>query len=189
MHPLDRWFRIGLPMCLGAVLLTIILVGMLSSPGRLAKGYAPEQPIKFSHKLHAGDNNIPCQYCHSGPEKSRYATVPSVDLCMNCHAVTKVESEQIKKLTKIYDEGGTIEWKRVHILPDHTYFDHRPHVNSGIECQVCHGPVEKMEKITQVMSMRMGACLDCHRGEHNPITIDPPELERAGPEDCAACHR
>jgi len=106
---------------------------------------------------------------------------------MNCHRVTKKDSPAIQKLTAIYDSGRPLEWKRIHVLPDHVYFDHRPHVNGGIACQTCHGEIQTMEVVYQHMSMRMGNCLGCHRDAHEALPADS-KIKR-GPEHCNACHR
>jgi hypothetical protein len=106
---------------------------------------------------------------------------------MNCHRVTKTESPAIRKLAAIYESGGALQWKRVHTLPDHVYFDHRPHVYAGIVCQTCHGEIQNMEVVSQHMSMRMGNCLGCHRDAHDAL---PPNSTIApGPDNCNACHR
>jgi hypothetical protein len=162
-------------------------VGWFTQPDRFAMGYQPEQPIPYSHQLHAGTMKIPCQYCHTNVGKSRHAGVPAVDTCMNCHRVTKTDSPAIQKLAAIYESGRPLEWKRIHVLPDHVYFDHRPHVNGGIACQTCHGEIQTMPVVSQHMSMRMGNCLGCHRDAHDAL---PPDSKiQGGPEHCNACHR
>jgi hypothetical protein len=106
---------------------------------------------------------------------------------MNCHRVTKTDSPQIQELTRIYESGAPLLWERVHSLPDHVYFDHRPHVRAGIICQTCHGEIQEMEVVSQHMSLRMGNCLGCHREAHEAL---PPDSEvDQGPEHCNACHR
>lgn len=150
------------------------------------KGYAPKQPIAFSHKLHAGEMKLDCKYCHIGVEESKSATIPSVNICMNCHkGVQKAStaegdgiSPEIAKIYKALDYNpdaknaaeafGTdpkpIRWVRIHNLPDHAYFNHSQHVKvAGLACQTCHGPVEKMEVVQQWSSLQMGWCIDCHR--------------------------
>ncbi len=145
------------------------------------KGYMPTQPINYSHELHAGKYKINCQYCHSGADKSKQATVPSASTCMNCHAhVTAKEkyngeiSPEIKKIYAAVDWNpetrtyGTnqkpIKWIRIHNLPDHAYFNHAQHVKIGkVECQACHGPVETMKVVSQQRSLQMGWCINCHR--------------------------
>jgi len=160
------------------------------------QGYAPEQPIPFSHKRHAGLYKMQCLYCHSNAERSNHATVPGVGVCMNCHRVVKTESPYIQKIKEAYDQGRPIEWVRIHELPDHAKFPHRRHVAAGLACQTCHGPIQEMDRVYQYAPLTMGWCLDCHRGETTPRST----LARAYPDDphpqgkpvastnCAACH-
>ena len=169
------------------MLLTVLGVGWFTQPDRYARGYAPEQPIPYSHQLHAGTLRIPCLFCHTGATRSRMAGVPAVETCMNCHKVTKVDTESIKKLTAVFNSGEPMKWRRIHSLPDHVYFDHRPHVNGGILCQTCHGEIQEMPVVTQRMSMRMGNCLGCHRDAHDALPPDSKIVR--GPENCNACHR
>jgi mono/diheme cytochrome c family protein len=143
------------------------------------KGYKPEQPIKFSHKLHAGENEIACQYCHSSVEKSRHAGIPSVNICMNCHkGIQKGPQYGEKEIAKIYDAAGfdpssqkydeskqnPLKWIKVHNLPDHVYFNHSQHVVVGkIECTTCHGNVKEMTVAEQKSPLTMKWCIECHR--------------------------
>ncbi len=132
------------------------------------QGYAPTQPIKYSHKVHAGDYKIDCNYCHTGVRKSKNANIPSPNICMNCHsAINKGANTGTEEIQKIYDavENNTpIEWVRVHNLPDLAYFNHSQHVEVGkVECQTCHGPVEEMEVVKQYANLTMGWCINCHR--------------------------
>lgn len=130
-----------------------------------SQGYAPEQPIPFSHKLHAGQYKINCLYCHTSAEKSRFAGVPPMDTCMGCHAIAGQTKPNIQKLTEIYKRGENVQWVRVHALPDHAYFSHRWHVAAGVACQTCHGPVETMDKVAQNQNLGMGWCISCHRND------------------------
>jgi hypothetical protein len=187
MHPYDRAARLLLPVGAVAVLATVLAVGWFTQPDRFSRGYAPTQPIAFSHRLHAGTMQIPCLYCHSGATKSRTAGVPSVQTCMNCHSVTLPDSPRIKRIAELYRTGQPLPWERIHRLPDHVFFDHRPHVNGGIACQTCHGPVQDMEVLTQEMSMRMSNCLGCHRDPHAALPAGSPIAK--GAENCSACHR
>lgn len=140
------------------------------------KGYAPVQPIPFSHKLHAGDNKIPCQYCHVQVDKSKHATVPAMNVCMNCHKVVRAtDSPLIRQLTEAYKAGKPIEWVKVHDLPDFVNFNHKRHIKKGFDCAVCHGDVASMAKITQVQTLQMGFCMDCHKANKAPT-------------DCYTCH-
>jgi len=144
----------------------------------IEQGYEPEQPIWFSHKVHAGDNAISCVYCHSGAEKSKTAGIPSANVCMNCHKAIKDGTfSGTKEISKIYaaldfdpekqtygDNTKPIEWVRIHNLSDLAYFNHSQHVVVGkIECQTCHGPVEEMHVMRQESMLTMGWCIDCHR--------------------------
>jgi hypothetical protein len=179
--------RFILPVAVIALLLTVFGVGWFTQPDRFARGYAPEQPIPFSHQLHPGTLHIPCVYCHNSVEKSRHASIPTVEKCMNCHRVTKTDSPDIIKIASLYDSGKPLLWERIHSLPDHVYFDHRPHVHAGIICQTCHGEVQDMVRVYQHMSMRMSNCLGCHRDPVYALPADSVVTE--GPEHCYACHR
>ena len=155
-----------------------------------SKNYQPEQPIYYSHTVHAGINQISCLYCHGGAQESKHANIPSVNVCMNCHMGIneyakgpKIYREdgsevdgtaEIQKLykfagwnpdTKQYSgEGKPIEWIRIHNLPDHVYFNHAQHVNAGKQqCQTCHGEIQKMDEVYQFSDLSMGWCVNCHR--------------------------
>jgi len=184
---LANYSRFVLPVSAAAVLLTVLGVGWYTQPDRYVLGYQPVQPIPYSHRLHAGVMKIPCLYCHSGALRSRHATIPAVATCMNCHQVTKTDSPQIKKLAAVFASGEALKWERIHTLPDHVYFDHRPHVSAGILCQTCHGEVQDMEIVYQHMSLRMGNCLGCHRDAHDALPAD--SKIKGGPDHCNACHR
>ena len=144
------------------------------------KNYQPAQPIKFSHKLHAGINKIECQYCHWGAAKGKAAVIPSPNLCMNCHKAIKEGPEYgTTEIGKIYAAVGwnpdsmryepnftprAIEWVRIHNLPDHVYFNHSQHVTAGgVKCQTCHGEIQEMEVASQYQTLGMGWCVNCHR--------------------------
>ena len=187
MHLYDRVFRLVLPAGAIAVLGTVLAVGWFTQPDRFARGYAPEQPIPFSHQLHAGTLKMTCTYCHSGAAKSRAAGVPSVETCMGCHKVTKTDVPAIQALTRIYNTGEALPWKRIHTLPDHVFFDHRPHVNAGVACQTCHGEVQTMKVVRREMGMRMSNCLACHRDPRAALPTGSKITKAA--EHCAACHR
>ncbi len=130
----------------------------------IQQGYSPDQPIAFSHKLHAGMYEIDCNYCHTGVNKGKSATIPAANICLNCHNVIKTESPEIKKIWKAVQKNTPIKWVRVHNLPDLAYFNHAQHVKvGGIECEKCHGPVKEMEVIQQYSPLTMGWCINCHR--------------------------
>lgn len=140
----------------------------------IQKGYAPEQPIAFSHELHAGTYEIDCQYCHTGVKISKNASIPSANICMNCHKYVATESIEVQKIWAAVDyqaESDTygpnqepIEWIRVHNLPDLAYFNHAQHVQvGGVDCENCHGDISSMEVVQQHALLTMGWCIDCHR--------------------------
>jgi len=142
------------------------------------QNYQPKQPIAFSHKIHAGQYEIDCQYCHTGVLKGKQANIPSPNICMNCHSqIREGTNTGTGEIAKIYAAVGfdpntstytgntkPIEWVRIHNLPDLAYFNHSQHVNvGGIECQTCHGPIQEMEVVKQYSLLTMGWCIDCHR--------------------------
>jgi len=150
----------------------------------------PNQPIPFSHAHHAGRFQIDCQYCHSGTDRSRMAGVPSVELCMGCHASFPPEYDElegIRILKQHWEEKKPIEWLQIHRLPEHVKFRHNRHVAAGVACQTCHGPVEELEKLYLVpdtkwwhfgmpaQKLEMGWCVQCHN-------------ENEASNDCLTCH-
>ena len=141
------------------------------------QGYAPEQPIAFSHKLHAGDSQIPCLYCHFGARTSRHAGIPPLNVCMNCHAILTRQTVEIEKLKEAVQRGQAVAWTKVHNLPDFVYFNHSQHVTGAVACTACHGPVQSMVRIRQDAPLTMGWCLDCHKAR-----------AVAAGRDCGKCH-
>ena len=139
------------------------------------QGYAPSQPIAYSHKLHAGELKIDCKYCHFNAPRGRVAGVPPMSVCIGCHRQVATDKPEIQKLLAIADtgsyvdtdgvtkEGGVVHWSRVHRLPDHVYFSHEWHDKAAVACQTCHGPVEEMTTMRQHAPLTMEWCLDCHR--------------------------
>lgn len=176
------------------------------------ENYAPTQPIKFSHKIHAGDNKIDCQYCHNLAERSKSSGIPESNVCMNCHIIivegTLSGKFEINKITEAQLNMTPIEWVKVHNLPDHVYFSHAQHVGAGkLDCAECHGTVEEMHVVEQVNDLSMGWCLDCHRTRkvdfesneyytlfeeyHKNIElgiIDSVLVENIGGTNCMKCH-
>ena len=169
------------------------------------QGYAPKQPIAFSHKLHAGEYEIACQYCHTGVEIGKSANIPSVNICMNCHNFIKTDSPEIQKLFAAQESGEPIEWVRIHNLPDLAYFNHSQHVKvGGVECQTCHGEIQEMAVVKQHAPLTMGWCIDCHRNTslntqgngyydklvelHNKSSKTPMKVADIGGLECAKCH-
>jgi cytochrome c553 len=132
-------------------------------------GYAPDQPIKFSHQIHAGQNKIDCLYCHNTAEYGKSAGIPSAAVCLNCHQMVVKEgsrsgSFEINKIIRAVENNEPIVWNRVYNLPDHVFFSHAQHVKAGqLECAQCHGTVEEMHIIQQFNDLSMGWCVNCHR--------------------------
>ncbi|MBN2082792.1 cytochrome c3 family protein [bacterium] len=161
----DQLARIVLVLAVGGLLYMVVLVLTATSPETQASGYRPVQPVPYSHALHAGELGIDCRYCHVGVDTGAKATLPSTELCMNCHATIKTESEKLAVVRESFQTGMPIEWVRVHDLPDFVYFDHSAHVTRGIGCVSCHGRVDQMDEagVFQALPLNMGWCLDCHR--------------------------
>ncbi len=141
------------------------------------QGYQPDQPIPFPHDTHAGAYKIDCKYCHTTTEVGRHASVPSLNICMNCHMVVKTDSPWIQKITEAYNNNQSVVWEKVHLLPDHVKFNHSAHVLAGKQCQECHGPVQEMPVVYQWSSLSMGWCVNCHR-----------QPENNAPVNCSTCH-
>ena len=182
-----------------------------SSLGR-QEAYEPDQPIKFSHKVHAADNKIDCKYCHNTVEYSKSAGIPDVNVCWNCHSIvrngTYSGGHQISKIVDAYENKTPIEWIRIHNLQDHVYFSHAQHVSVGqVECNTCHGPIEEMDRVRQVSDLSMGWCVNCHRDTevqffdnafydryeemHEALKkgeIDRVTVEQIGGTECSKCH-
>jgi len=192
-----------------AVVLKTVIDGLFTVG--VQTGYAPTQPIAFSHQIHAGQYQIDCNYCHTGVRKSQSANIPSPNICMNCHSAIKNTpgttnpSPEIAKIYQAIETNTPIEWVRVHNLPDLAYFNHSQHVEvGGIECQTCHGPVEEMDVIRQHSNLTMGWCINCHRETnlntrgnayydklvqlHSEVSKEPMKVEDNGGLECARCH-
>jgi hypothetical protein len=175
-------------------------------------GYAPKQPVAFSHEQHAGRLGMSCLYCHGNAEKSAHAGIPSTQICMNCHQAIKPDSPLLKEVRASWSSGKPIRWVRVHETPDYVYFNHSVHVKRGVGCVSCHGAVNEMPVIVHEKPLSMGWCLDCHREPerylrpaedatnfawHPPRGWTQQELglllkdhsQIHAPEQCAGCHR
>jgi mono/diheme cytochrome c family protein len=201
-------FVFGVSFIFVAIMLKLVIDGLFHIG--VQQGYAPVQPIVFSHKVHAGDFAIPCQYCHTGVMESKNANIPSANICMNCHsAIVKVTgsdtpSSEIQKIYDAVENNQPIEWVRIHNLPDLAYFNHAQHYNVGkVECQTCHGPIETMEVVSQYADLTMGWCIDCHRTEvvqtnndyydkllemHDSVVEGELLVEDVGGLECSKCH-
>jgi hypothetical protein len=145
-----------------------------------ARGWSPEQPIKFSHVTHVQKLKMECQYCHWNVAKSPYAAIPEVQACIGCHALvggtTDEQKKEIAKIKDFYEKKQPIPWEKVHVMPDHVRFNHKRHVKAGVLCNECHGQVPAMQKVERVTSMKMGWCVECHRQRGTSI-------------DCTTCHK
>jgi hypothetical protein len=198
----------------GGLLAPLVLVGVISaigywwSPSYTDAGYQPEQPVPFSHKLHAGDLGLDCRYCHSTVEQSAAAAIPPTQTCMNCHGFVATDSKALAPIRESWEKGTPVAWTRVHMLPDYAFFDHSAHVSAGVGCATCHGRIDQMEEVHQHASMSMTWCLDCHRDpgpnlrptdQVTNMTFDPdgydPTTDAARtrplspPLHCSGCHR
>jgi len=139
------------------------------SPEYTDVGYAPKQPVPFSHKLHAGELGLDCRYCHYTVEKAGHAAVPSTETCMGCHTAIRNKSEKLTLVRESYNTGKPVEWIRVHMLPDYAYFNHSVHVAAGVGCATCHGRIDKMTVVRQAKPLSMSWCLDCHRAPNKHL--------------------
>ena len=184
---LDHNVKVRLPLVIATILVSVVATALVTAPSRRTPGYAPDQPIAYSHAQHAGDMRIACQYCHIGAATGRHAVVPASSTCMNCHRLAAVDSVGVARLRSLYAQGQPVPWKRIHKLPDYVYFAHDIHIAADIGCPNCHGQVERMQVVRQVHPLSMGSCLDCHRNVREKVPGVSPAL--AGPDNCSACHR
>jgi len=168
-----RWALVG---AVGACALAAALVLTGAGPFRRET----RQPIPFPHDLHAGANRIPCMYCHATADRSPDAGIPSVATCAGCHLpggvpMVRADRPGVQQLAAYWQRKQPIPWVRIYDLPDHVHFPHMIHVNAGLQCQQCHGPVETMREVRRVAPLQMGWCLDCHQA-------------RGARVDCTVCH-
>lgn len=184
------------------------------SPWNTQVGYAPIQPVPFSHRLHAGELGMDCRYCHANVERSYEAMIPSTQTCMGCHAVVRADSAALAPVRESWESGDPVHWIRVHNIPDHVYFDHSAHLSAGVGCVSCHGRIDTMEVVRQDQPLSMAWCLDCHRapeenlrpvseitnmGWERPEGVTAEEFAASlvedgqryvlPPENCGGCHR
>jgi len=146
------------------VLVSVVTAGATyyMTPKYTRVGYAPMQPVPYSHAKHVGELGLDCRYCHSTIDTAG-AAIPTSQTCMNCHSQLKTASPALAVIRESYQTGRPVPWVHVHVMPSFVYFDHSIHVNRSIGCVECHGRVDKMDVVTQVKPMSMGFCLDCHR--------------------------
>ena len=175
-------------------------------------GYQPVQPVAFSHAIHVEQVGLDCRYCHNGVEKSWYSNVPSASTCMNCHNAVLPTDPKLELVRNSYATGEPIPWVQVHKTPDYVYFNHAVHVNRGVSCVHCHGPVNKMDEVQHAKPLSMGFCLECHRDPssylrdpkhvfnlnwqpENPAAHKDAMVQAAhdwkinSSQNCSACHR
>ncbi len=187
-------------------------VSYFFSPKFTDVGYRPQQPVPFSHKLHAGDMGMDCRYCHNTVERAAHAAIPATQTCINCHSLVKKDSPRLKLVQDSYQTGEPIPWVRVHQLPDYAFFDHRPHLAAGVGCSTCHGRIDQMTVVEMDQPLSMGWCLDCHRNPepnlrprdqitnmawdpaidgkaYDPSTDATRTRQVLPPEHCSGCHR
>ncbi len=198
------------PLALGTVVAAFWYWG---SPWFTDVGYAPTQPIPYSHKLHVGDLGLDCRYCHNTVEHASRAAIPPTATCMNCHANVLKESPRLAPLREAMATDQPVPWIRIHQLPDYAYFDHSVHVAAGVGCATCHGRVDQMAVVSLHAPLSMSWCLDCHRDpvpslrppsqvtnmawDKDTANYDPardperkrPVTELHPPLHCSGCHR
>ncbi|MGA3185601.1 MAG: cytochrome c3 family protein [Bryobacteraceae bacterium] len=172
---------------------------------------ARDQPVPFSHKHHVADDGIDCRYCHTSVETSAFAGLPPTETCMSCHSQLWTNAEMLEPVRASYRTGKSIEWTRVHDLPDFVYFNHSIHVKKGIGCSTCHGRVDQMPLMYKVNTLYMQWCVDCHRHPERQVRpreevfniayeTPAPNQDEIGPKlvslykiqsltDCVTCHR
>jgi hypothetical protein len=183
-----------------------------ATPKYLRVGYQPVQPVPFDHSLHAGNLGVDCRYCHVSVDKSATSSVPTSQTCMNCHSIIKPQSPLLEPVRQSYVTGNPVPWVKIHQAPDYVYFNHSAHVNRGVSCVECHGPVNHMQAVTHNKALSMGFCLDCHRNPENFLrdqkdvfNLDSQTLAAQGriadahkhiadwkikpPQSCSGCHR
>ena len=151
----------------GAVFLLLGLLWLIAAINRSSyvtdQDVARDQPVPFSHEHHVAGLGIDCRYCHTSVETSAFAGIPATSICMNCHSQIWSESDVLRPVRDSFQNGTPIRWTRIHNLPDFTYFNHAIHVQKGVGCYTCHGPVDRMPLMRQEHSLQMEWCLGCHR--------------------------
>ena len=196
----------------GAPIYLTFLIWYGASPRTTDVGYEPQQPVPYSHALHAGQLGLDCRYCHNTVEQAAHAAIPPTDTCMNCHARIHTKSDKLAPIRESHETNEPVEWIKVHDLPDYVYFNHSAHVTRGVGCVTCHGRIDQMEEVYQHEPLSMSWCLECHRApEKNlrppeevtnmtwapPDGQDPVEYGKMlreknnlnPPTDCSTCHR
>ena len=158
-----------------AIVLGVMTAGALGTfwyywtPKYTRVGYQPAQPIPFSHKVHAGQLQMDCRYCHSFVESAAHSNIPTAQVCMSCHSQVQKDNPKLAPLREAWETGKPVQWVQIHKAPDYVYFNHSVHVNRGVSCVSCHGRVDQMDVVYQAESHAMKFCLDCHRAPENGL--------------------
>ena len=214
-----RWMNFlapaGAVAVVGGLLYATTLFTLGASPRTTAVGYAPVQPVPYSHALHAGKLGMDCRYCHNTVERTGFAALPATQTCMNCHTKIWDKSDALKPVRDSWTTGRPVQWVHVHVLPNYVYFNHSAHVNHGVGCVECHGRIDRMDVVAQQQPLSMGWCLDCHRAPdthlrpkseitnlawQRPAGVDPVQYghelaqqykihDTAYMQSCYTCHR
>ena len=198
---------VGAVLAAGGGAVATVVVWYWFSPSFLQVGFAPEQPIPYSHRLHAGELGLDCRYCHASVERSQEAMIPPTQTCMGCHAVVRPDSPLLEPLRESWTSGEPVEWVRVHKLPEHAYFDHSVHLAAGVGCRTCHGRIDQLDVVSIQQPISMGFCVECHRNPE-PQLVPPTQVTNLDwqpgdgddelivavsslqpPEHCSGCHR
>jgi hypothetical protein len=202
------------------IVIYLIILGSIATagatyymtPSYTRVGYAPVQPVPFSHAQHVQEVGLDCRYCHSNVDQSYHSNIPTAQTCMNCHSIVKPTSPLLAPIRESYEKGTPVPWVWIHKTPDFAFFNHSIHVNRGISCVECHGKVNEMDVVTHMQSLSMGFCIDCHRDPASRLR-DPKDVfnldskrlvdqNRAAdaakfvhdwkvmpPQSCSGCHR
>ncbi len=165
----DYWTRRTIIGALAAALLALVALYYYAPQQYTRVGYAPVQPVPFSHAQHAGQLGLSCLYCHTGVEESSVAKIPATQVCMNCHQTIKAESPKLALVRSSFATGNPVPWVRVHKTPDYVFFNHAAHVKRGVGCVSCHGKINEMAVVVHDQPLSMGWCLDCHRQPENHL--------------------
>jgi menaquinone reductase, multiheme cytochrome c subunit len=173
---LKKWVNL---LVLGAPVYLVALIAYGVTPEALRIGYQPDQPVPYSHALHAGELGIDCRYCHSVVERSPKAAVPPAAVCMNCHSTVRKDSDALLPIRQAYANEEAVRWTRVTDLPDYVFFNHQAHVNAAVGCESCHGRIDQMVKVYQAKPLTMQWCIDCHKNP-TPNLRDPANVTKMG---------
>ncbi len=191
---MGRGVKVAVGLAGSLLILVLLILTFVPLPILVTAAAGPSQPIAFSHRIHAGDFKIDCQYCHADARRSEYAGIPSVTRCMGCHRITAADRPEIKKLGEYLAGQKPIPWIRIYKVPEYVYFAHKPHIRADLTCQTCHGQVQTMEVVTAKTGqslvtdllnlaglfpapppLTMGWCVECHTAKKASV-------------ECTTCH-